>query len=374
MRLPVCALSKKHMASRETWDALMEVIAWSFKCLASGQFPSKRHTGEAWTQKDTYRKKLGGKPIGLKAVLAEVRADWQFLSQVFAFPAHNLGAGNCWKCRVTPQTMKDFSLTAAWRQPENRLSHWDLLSRWHQQGVRPSPLFGAPFLVSQCFAIDWLHAVDQGVGPDYLGNLFWHVLPQLPGNNRKEKVSSLFMKIDEFYRRQPTDSRLDDLTALMIKAPKKGPKLRSKAAEARGLIPFGLELANELLGGDDQVNVAIRGCAKHLMEAYNCLSVASFSSETLQTHVRQFLVLYCALEASSKDKLWSVKPKFHLFAELANDGNCPSLQWTYRDEDYGGTAARVAHRRGGKNSALSMGSNFLLKFYAKNRIPTLGAA
>ena len=57
------------------------------------------------------------------------------------------------------------------------------------------------------------------------------------GGNKKEQVSSLFVKID-FYRRVATDSRLGDLTVLMMKAPKKGPKLRSKAAEARGLIPF----------------------------------------------------------------------------------------------------------------------------------------
>lgn len=349
----------------------MQVVAWSFECAATGTFPSCRHDGQPWEKTDAKRKRLACTPLGYKAVLAEVRADWAFMAQVFKFPSHNTKAGCCWRCSVTPETMRDFSLTAAWRQ--QRLSHWGLLSRWQEWGIEPSPLFSCPYLESSCFGVDWLHAVDQGVAADFLGNLFHHCLPLLPGANKKAKVCALFVRIQEFYRQNPScSSRYSDLTLLMIKQPKKGPKLRGRAAEVRGLIPFGLALATELLTGSDSTSVTIKNAAQQLMGAYSCLSTASFSPEAFQTNVRQFLLLYCALETNSLNpQLWRCKPKFHLFAELALAGNCPSLQWTYRDEDFGGTAAKVSRRRGGKNSVKSTGVSFLTKFLGKNKLPIL---
>ena len=41
-------------------------------------------------------------------------------------------------------------------------------------------------------------------------------------------------------------------------------------------------------------------------------------------------------------KLWVFKPKFHLF-----QGGNLGLLWTYRDEDFGGSIAHTARRRGG---------------------------
>ena len=348
----------------------MEVLAWSYKCAASGTFPTCRHNGTPWLPSDSWRKKRASKPLGCRSVLCEVRADWAFMAQVFKFPAHNTKRGCCWLCPVTPENLRDFSLSAPWRT--ERMSHWGLLQRWHEWEVRPSPLFAAPFLTSQCFGVDWLHCVDQGVAADYLGNLLWHVLPQFPGANRREKVSALYKRIQTYYRQHRTDSCYQDMTELMIKQPKKSPKLRGKAAEVRGLVPFGLQLAQELVVGTDTQSVTIRSCALHLSKAYDCLSAATFNPDHLETHVRQFCLLYVALEAATPNpKLWRVKPKLHLFAELGMARNRPALQWTYRDEDFGGTAAKTARRRGGSHSVRATGMNFLSKFFSKNRMPDL---
>ena len=37
-------------------------------------------------------------------------------------------------------------------------------------------IFAAPFLKGELFAIDWLHAVDQGVAADFAGNLLYSLL------------------------------------------------------------------------------------------------------------------------------------------------------------------------------------------------------
>ena len=60
-----------------------------------------------------------------------------------------------------------------------------------------------------------------------------------------------------------------------------------------------------------------------------------------------------------------VKPKMHLFLELCISGSKPSLSWTYRDEDFGGTAAQLSRRRGGLLSAKATSHNFLLRFRLK---------
>ena len=368
-RLPLFGCSKKFMIQHQTWDDVFAILSWSFQALATGTFPDRRHDGTAWQKTDTRRSKMGKKPIGAQGVLCEVKADWQFLAHTFRFPAHNKGAGCCWLCRVTPRTMRDFSLTASWRT--ERLSHWDLLERWHEQGVPVSTIFRTPFLESGCFAIDWLHSVDQGAGADWLGNCFYYCLDKLEGDNRVQRTNTLFRLIQEFYTRNKTEDQLQDLTFLMIKQ-KDGAKLRSQAAKARALIPFALELCMSVLDPSDLFENTMQQAALHMVQAYKHLSVAVFDADIFQYHVRQFLVFWLALEeASPVFGLWRTKPKFHLLAELSLTKNCPSQQWVYRDEDFGGTAAKLSRRRGGKNSVLSTGRSFLLKFYCNNKVPML---
>lgn len=369
-RMPLVGMSKKFMLKQQTWDDIFKVLAYSFEALAAGNFPTKRHDGSNF-QHEAWRKNMAGKGIGARGCLAEVRADWQLLQHTFRFPAWNQKLGCCWKCAVTPASLRDFSLGAAWRT--QRLSHMDLLDRWHLQGKTVSPVFSIPYLSSDCFAIDWLHAVDLGVGCDWLGNLFLYCLPRLAGANRSEKTKTLWELMQNYYSRNAVDSQFQDMTISMFWSAKKGAKLRSKAAECRGLIPFGLELANQVCTDPNNVmDQSVKGCALHLNEAYNHLASAVFDADTFGHHVRQFLVLWTALEeASPSKKVWNTKPKFHLLAELAVTGNCPSLQWVYRDEDFGGTAAQLSHRRGGKNSVLSTGLNFLCRFLGRNKVPVL---
>ena len=79
-----------------------------------------------------------------------------------------------------------------------------------------------------------------GVAPDFQGNLFWHTLPKL-APTRKPAVTALFKEMRQWYIDNGVENRLLTLTELMIrKKANSSPKLRSKAAEARALVPFGL--------------------------------------------------------------------------------------------------------------------------------------
>ena len=52
----------------------------------------------------------------------------------------------------------------------------------------------------------------------------------------------LMGKIKEYYKNAPVSSKLDNLALEMVKKQGKVPKLNTKAAEARGLYKFGLQL------------------------------------------------------------------------------------------------------------------------------------
>jgi hypothetical protein len=75
-----------------------------------------------------------------------------------------------------------------------------------------------------------LHCADQGCAADYLGNLLWLIQGKLPGANVKTRVTNLWMEIEAEYRAREVGDRLQNLTPLMIKQNKKGPKLRCSGA------------------------------------------------------------------------------------------------------------------------------------------------
>ena len=176
----------------------------------------------------------------------------------------------------------------------------------------------------------------------------------------------------EYYRRSAPESKLDNLTVLMIKATGKGPKLRGRAGEIRGLIPFGKELADQYLDANSPREAAIKECTDCLVKCYDCLSSHSFSSDVLKNHARRFALLYSAIEAATDHRqLWRVKPKLHLWLNLCESGNRPSLFWGYRDEDFGGCLARLGHRRGGSHSPVAVATNVLSRFCAMNKLPVI---
>lgn len=66
---------------------------------------------------------------------------------------------------------------------------------------------------------------------------------------------------------------------------------------------------------------------------------------------------------------WVMKPKFHMLAEIALAGDKPSDNWVYRDEEAGGTMARVAHAKGGPVNQWSIATRVLNKFSAEFSVP-----
>ena len=375
LRIPICVIPKKFVATGETFDDIMEIIVWCLQHMAIGLWPKSRHDKKAWQPGDEVRKRKAGEPLKIHGALVEVRGDWVMMKETFHMPGHNEKAGCCWLCKATPDNFRDASSTAPWR--EQRLSHWELLERIIGLGHDLSPLLSAPGLKAHCFKIDWLHAVDIGVAADFLGNLFWVLVQKMEGSNSKARIKALFALIKTFYEENDVQERLPTLTANMIKKKKAPPKLRAKAAEARALIPFAKSICERLLDDGDVVEHSIKQMSRHLASLYSTLSGATiFRQDLMAMHCQKFCMLYTGLEErhrDSKHHLFRIKPKFHLMEELCEmtDGAAPSLSWCYRDEDFGGSVAAMAHRRGGKCSVHGVSPNFLKKWAGKFDVPAI---
>ena len=368
MRIPFAVVMHKHCISNETLDDLLEVFTWSLDCLALGSFPAKRHDGADFGSGEQQRAKKAGAPLNIRAILIEVRADWKCLKDVFRLPGWQENDGCCWKCIADHQTRRDCSRDAVWRTA--RLTHFDNLLRWKRKNIVPNTIFSAPFFCVCLFVLDWLHIMDLGVACDFLGNIFKMLLAHQHGTNQKTRVENLYKQMVEYYERHSVDNRLDNLTLSMLGKDRKPPKLRAKAAEARGLISFAREQAELHLLDANALECAAKQASIHLEACYFCLHAQTFKSEVMAEHSRTFCLLLAALEETAEQPNWRLKPKAHLMQEMCEMMKVnPSKHWTYRDEDFGGSMAAMARVRGCKGSAKVVGQNVLLKFQAKCKLP-----
>lgn len=367
LRIPIVAINKKFVSKQVTFDDMLSVITWSFQQLASGHMPTHDHMGRPFRSR---RLSLGGKALP-RAVLAEMRADWAFLKSCFKFPQHNELLGVCWLCRATPLNAKDGTATATWRT--DRLDTWALLQRMREQGIVLPPIWGCPCIRNSTFLIDWLHCVDQGVSQEFLGGLLLLLLPKFPGATKAAQCSAMFVDLQLYYRTHNSENRLDNLTLSMLQQPKKTPKLRGRAGEIRGVIPWALEASNRLLSDQVPLESTAKCAMGYLNQCYTNLSGAAYNADNMCEASRRFVLLYTALEAATEGKIFSLKSKVHLFMELTQlSRSNPSKTWYYRDEEFGGSVAQLSKKKGGSSNPHAVGSALLNKFLALHKsIPIL---
>jgi hypothetical protein len=170
----------------------------------------------------------------------------------------------------------------------------------------------------------------------------------------------------EWQKAHDVQDRFDKLLPEHFMQPNKGFKLRGSAAQVRAMVPFAMQLADELLSPAIPEEQALRFAATHLNNIYSCLSSSAiFPVDIAQTESTKFALQYVALSDRFNprdNRCFRIKPKLHLFLHICQDGSKPSMYWFYRDEDWGGSVARFSRRRGGLLSAQSLSRNVLDKF------------
>ena len=212
------------------------------------------------------------------------------------------------------------------------------------------PLLTAPWVKTKIFRMDWLHVSDIGVAADFAGNFLKHVLPLFPGSNKVERCADLMHELQAYYEANDVADRFDHMQPSFFEPGDKPYKLRGSAAKIRALVPFLWQLAQEMLDINNPVDAAMRQAAFHLHEVYKALSSQHADPcGSMKEHGRKFAIQYVGLHDflnPADDKAFRIKPKLHLFLHITSDSSLPRLIWTYRDEDFGGSVARMSRRRG----------------------------
>ena len=370
-RIPLVAMDHKHVVKGKTFDDILEIIAWSCVFLAVGLYPSARHDNTPFhPRSDRSRLQKAGSSVSFHGFLVECRGDWKQLKDVFRFPQFNEHSGICWLCNCTPQTWRLVDEHAPWRQ--NRLDHWAFVDRIRAKGLEPSTLFGCPGLTTSCFKPDWLHVVDLGVACDFLGNFLLLLSRTFPGSTHKARVGAMWQHTQGWYKDCGVQNRLDNLYPTMLQGKTSiPPKLRAKAAQARGLVPYAAFAAEECFrGGTSMEQVVATAMAQELDACYGGLSTHTFNHDKLAIHSRRFCLLAVRMEEAHDRVSWRCKPKLHLFQELCEFHiDSPSLFWTYRDEGFGGSMAQLGRKRGGPSSPGVVSQNILVRFCAQHKLP-----
>ena len=195
----------------------------------------------------------------------------------------------------------------------------------------------------------------------------------MPDGNRLQRCSSLFKEISAYYSHFQVTSKLDNLTVTMLRTGSQSPKLKSRAAECRFLIHFGLLACRRYMNDEDPFESQISHGMKHLHDCYQLLHSGSFDAKSMAESSRKFCLIAVAIEEMSPDGLWAIKPKLHLMQELLEESpSNPTSHWVYRDEEFGGTLAGIGRRHGGHATPGVAGQTVLQQFVAAHRIPTLG--
>ena len=354
VRVPFVTMQLKHMQPQATFDAIVEVLCWSLRCLASGTKPTSRHDGSPWLSSDKHRavSPEQGASLGVQAVLAEIRADWVFLQKLLKFPAWNTLDGLCWLCTCTHSNMLTVDTAAAhWRF--ERLLPGQFLEWCRKQGRPVSQLFSLPGVCPEIIFPDWMHSADMGVTQDFEGQVFAECLPSFPGRSRDEQCKGLWAYVQAWYKSEKVkaDRRMQSLHVNDFVRKEQPNKLRSKAAHAAALVPMLPGLCRDKLPDTPRSRVVV-ATAEALLACYQLLPVAPCAG--LAAASRKFANSYCALmllDGDGPGHNWHVKPKLHLFQELCEfSARCPRDFWCYQDETFGNVCAKAQARRGGPDS------------------------
>ena len=243
-------------------------------------------------------------------------------------------------------------MSASWRTSARTTA--DVILSILEANKLLSPIFRIPWFHIGIFRIDWLHAADQGVAADWIGNVFNYLVKHFyTGKNKNIRLQKLSKDVKLYYEREEIhkSDRFDNLVFGLFLKKGSPPKLRCSAAKCRKLVKFVYEVT-QLLPEKDALSSQIKWGSYHLWRCYDSLSSTTEpSARVLEEHSTKFALCFVSLNKATEDPLWRVKPKIHMFLELCRDGSSPSTNWCYRDEDFGGTVGQYSRRRGGLLSA-----------------------
>ena len=237
----IAVIGKRHVCQcgcwgRCTFDALFEVVAWSFRVLQTGFWPTHDHNGLPLTG---WRKVLGDRktPFRFRGCCTAKCADWAWHKQILAMRGWT-GLRRCWGCQALFND-RDFSIHAPWRKTCVTMSGFVSSVLCGDQYA--SKIFLIPGFLYRYIVPDWMHVVCLGILQYLSGNVMWELFLAVGGtyHNPSAACAALNNMIIVTAKELGVEKPFHMLTVGMIKASgAKKPRMRLKAAEGRHFYQF----------------------------------------------------------------------------------------------------------------------------------------
>ena len=348
-------------AEGDTMDPIWSLLRWSFEALLDGRHPSRDAMGNPFAP-GSLRAKLAGRPLHqpdpekprFRVVLWSIVGDYEFFANDLGLP-HWMSSDPCGWCnasRKERRRMWNVFADHGWQCKKVNDYENDPVSR------KGHPIFTFPMVHSLSVQLDVLHCLDLGVLAKYMGSilkqLVWHDMSDDPSTNLDRLWERLQLEYDD-----NCNSRLASLTLAMIvpnpKAPHAAqPLLKSKAAEARHLLPALTRYCRSHVPEpwDDCQKTRLAGLEK-LQQWYGILEDVEFVPQQAQSNKLRNLLQGFLLD-NEKLHAWATKkglllyepvPKHHYAWHLGDQAKflSPKRVWSYKNESYMGTMASIAN-------------------------------
>ena len=375
MRFWVSAWSKRHMCAcgckgRHTFDAMQEVVNWSMLAWMSGRYPTVRHDGVAFEDSKRPNDKLrarwgaGRRLMQKRAVVLQQRGDWAILKSIYnlcGWTPEGPSGRVCWKCmaNTTDHPFTDVSLSASWRA--TRVTHEIFMHLNILNSLHVSPIFDLPGFRLEHVSSDLMHCVCLGIVQYCLGTIIFEVCfgPEMKGLiTRPGPVLGEFMALLRLASHQlDIACPIGDLTIGMVRKKSGPPKLKTKAAEGRHLVPVVVWVLQNCFKVEEGHTETRLRCLQNLQWMYEAMAVpaSEWDAKATAKYCRRHIMLWAELGLESLQALghqqtgwvmYRFYPKHHLTLHCVEDqvevSGCPRESWCYMDESAIGDAVHVA--------------------------------
>ena len=371
-RFLITCVPASAMVKERTFDDIWRLVAWSFRCMMQGTWPTHKDDGSPFgnSRADALRVQKSGSPLRPHGCLVQLRGDWEFYRDGLRMPAWNKIEYMCWRCKANGQTKRDLSPEGpCLSQP---LSGFQFLERELRSGRQLSAFWGIPGVKVEYVRIDWMHTIDLGVSALVVGNVMSEYLDVVPGSNQAERLEELWRRVRLFYSENLVENRIQKLTLNMFRPRGEGYMFGGKAKETANLVPWALKVAGELAGSPGEHWHSVKCMLECLQTLYRQLEEDPYPRDQAKHVCERFLLLYSGLmneaERAGKEHAWKYRPKLHLMQELlvkcVQEWGNPKQYWCYRDEDALRWLSQAGVRRGGAVTPYGIADVVIKKFLA----------
>lgn len=292
---------------------------------------------------------------GWKFIIIFQGADWEYYQNICHFPGPQGVPRMCPWCFACPHEGDDcwthVGPDANWRL---RIQTHEMYLEWcHDNNVEPADIFLIESLYFEGCLSDVLHAMDEGLVPEIIGNTMLEVMERGHwGGNQSLQAAGLDEHLKAWYKRTKETTKITGkITWTRVVSQGDWPFFKCKAAAGRHLVPYNLALAEEFDSGSTH-DLTRRAVAQCLVDIYDILRAAPrFPSADQRSQLREKsqLLMQCYRNLSDEaimagEMRYKMKPKFHQSQHILEYDTWinPTYVWLYGDEDLQRVVKNVA--------------------------------